>query len=113
MLHGLAAVQASPPPCGKTTPFQLRAEPGRAAVPSWTVPPKVWPDGQLPPAATGTLQAPVGTAARRVAVEFWSPSCPLNWPWTSVEYMILAPPRNTVVPLPLTSQAKPKRGDQF
>src|ERR1700720_819298 len=110
MLHGFDAVQESPPPCGKTTLFQARAEPGKAAVPSWTVPPKVCPVGQLPPVGIATLQAPVGTAARRVEVEFWSPSCPPNWPWTSVEYMMLAPPRNTVVPLPVTSQAKPKRG---
>ena len=93
--------------------FQMTAEPGKVAVPSWTVPPNVCPDGQPTPMTTGTLQAPVGTAARRVAVEFWSPSCPLNWPWTSVEYMILDPPRTTVVPLPVISQAKPKRGDRF
>src|ERR1700680_11575 len=123
MLHGEAVVQESPA-CGKTGPplrpglaltlgSQLTAEGEKAAVPSWSVPPKVCPVGQGAPGANDILQAPVGMAPRAFDVKFWAPSCEPNWPVTNVVYMILDPPRITVVPLPVISQAKPKRGDRF
>src|SRR5579862_432047 len=107
MLHGLRAVQAIPA-CGKAPlppagAFQMTAVPGKVVVPSTFVPPKVCPVGQLPPIGIGTLQAPAGTAMRGFDVKFWAPSCEPNWPVTNVVYMILDPPRITVVPLPVTS----------
>src|ERR1700730_7229549 len=56
--------------------------------------------------------APVGTAAGLVELEFWRPNSPRNVSRTNDEWMTLAPPRTTVVPFPVTSQAKPTRGEK-
>jgi hypothetical protein len=37
----------------------------------------------------------------------------MNMTAVNVEYMMLKPPRTTVVPFPVTSHAKPRRGEKF
>src|ERR1700694_25680 len=88
----------------KTRPFQLRAEPEKAA--DWRLIVPV-PDGQP---ATVFMHPPVwiwaavGTAGTAIAVEFETPFWFRNVTAVNVEKRILNPPRTTVVPLPLTSQ---------
>src|SRR6202035_1315686 len=60
----------------------------------------------VPPAAL--MIAPVGTLERPKALLKARRDSQLI-----VSYTMLAPPRNTVLPLPVTSQAKPKRGAKF
>src|SRR6202171_4380505 len=91
--------------------FQLSWEPVKEVVLRGIVPPAV---GHLFAAAQlfSWIRAPVGTAARLVEKLFWRENSARNVFRTNDEYITLAPPRTTVVPLPLRSQAKPKRGEK-
>src|ERR1700722_5828970 len=110
MLHGAAAVHEGTTPVGKTVPSQLRADPATLVTASVFAPPNVV--GQGFPTPGLMVQAPVGTAATLSAVLFCRlPSCS-KVAMVRTEYMMLNPPRTTVVPLPVTSQAKPRRGEK-
>src|ERR1700681_1014382 len=111
MLHCESTVQESAP-CGKTTPFQLRLEGPNWGWPRLIVPPKVPPAGQVPPMGTVVRQAPVGFWATLPCPPFWGPLS-MNGLAKNDEYITLDAPRTTVVPLPVTSQAKPTRGEKF
>src|SRR6202035_2351436 len=99
----------------KTVPFQLRAALGTLVTASVFEPPKLVPPAcvHVSPTGTATLQAPVGTAATLRAVLFWRLPSWSNVAIVKTEYMILKPPRTTVVPLPVTSQAKPRGGEKY
>src|ERR1700722_3963429 len=60
----------------------------------------------VPPAAL--MMAPVGTLERPKALLKARSDSQLI-----VSYIMVAPPRRTVFPLPVTSQAKPRRGAKF
>src|SRR6266705_4281396 len=115
MLHaGAPPPQESVAPVGKTTPplrrlplivgSQLRLAPGIVALPSTMEPPNVWPPTpeQVCPTGTSILQAPVGMTWRPPPPpKVCCPDC-LNCAVLTIEERTLAPPRSTVVPLPLT-----------
>src|SRR5580692_3240963 len=106
MLQGEAAVQDGWTPEGNTTPFQLAFEILTFVEESVLLPPKV--DVQA-----RSVHAPDGTAATLSAVLFCKlPSCS-RVAIVNTEYMRLYPARTTVVPLPVTSQAIPMRGEKF
>src|ERR1700730_14304350 len=116
MVHGEPGVQESEP-CGKAgalaLALHLRSGGKNVGWPRSIVPPKVWPPcaAQVLPTDTGTLQAPDGSTAMMPAEPFWGPLS-MHALAKSVVYVTLAPPRSTVVPLPVTSQAKPTRGEK-
>jgi hypothetical protein len=79
-------------------------------------PPFTTGEHEVAPRATHPLvwiKAPVGTAAMLVARSFCRENSASIVFRTNDEYITLAPPRTTVVPLPLTSQAKPTRGEKL
>src|SRR6266404_5995434 len=118
MVHCEAFVQAIPL-CGKagTVLLQLRQLGGvqrgpgglNAGWPRSIVPPS-FPDAGQPP-SPGLQEAPDGSTATLPAEPFWGPLS-MNALAKSVVYVTLDPPRSTVVPLPVTSQAKPTRGEK-
>src|SRR5580692_1449782 len=120
MVHGAAAVQERAP-CGKVgvVLLQVRQLPagtqpvggaGRnVGWPRLIVPPK-FPDAGHPP-SPGLQKAPDGSTAMLPAEPFWGPLS-MNALAKSVVYVTLDPPRSTVAPLPVTSQAKPTRGEK-
>src|ERR1700676_2748614 len=118
MVHCAVAVQESWP-CGKAGTVLLQLRPPAGVHVGWPrsiVTPKVLPPtgAHVCPAGTaGTnvLQAPDGSTAMLPAEPFWGPLS-MNALAKNVVYMTLDPPRSTVVPLPVTSQAKPTRGEK-
>src|ERR1700684_1215568 len=78
--------------CGRTG--------GIARLPAVIVPPAV-PPAALMTAPVGTLLSPKALLKASSASQF------------TVSYIMVAPPRSTVFPLPVTSQAKPRRGAKF
>src|ERR1039457_3525335 len=79
---------------GNTVPFQFKLVSGKKATPVAMVP----PPGLTPFAPVGIVAGPRELFSARNDSQF------------SVSYMMPPPPRRTVRPLPVTSQAKPKRG---
>src|ERR1700686_1926734 len=115
MVHGEPGVQESEP-CGKAGALALHLRSGgvNAGWPRSIVRPRAAPPGgwaHVCPTGRETLQAPVGSTAMLPAEPFWGPLS-MNALAKSVVYVTLDPPRSTVVPLPVTSQAKPTRGEK-
>src|SRR5713226_6741066 len=78
--------------CGRTG--------GIARLPAVIVPPAVPPEPSMM-APVGTLERPKALLKARKVSQL------------TVSYTRLVPPRSTVFPRPVTSQAKPKRGAKF
>src|ERR1700732_5181182 len=115
MVHCEPAVQESVP-CGKAGAIALHWRPEAGVNEGWPrsiVPPKVVPPtwAHVFPTGTAVWQAPDGSPAMFPAEPFWGPLS-MNALAKNVVYMTLDPPRSTVVPLPVTSQAKPTRGEK-
>src|SRR4029077_5962312 len=111
MVHGAACVQESPA-CEKVGTVEDQGGGGKGGWPRSVGPPKSPPSGQNPPVSLGSVgQAPEGSTAMFPAEPFWGPLS-MNALAKNVVYMTLDPPRSTVVPLPVTSQAKPTRGEK-
>src|SRR5438445_1726703 len=90
------------------TPFHVREAPPILLTPRLFVPPAV--AGQDIPEAVQFRLAAVGTAPGWAALSFCSPTGFIKV-FRGQEVRIRLPPaRTTVVPLPVTSQARPRRG---
>src|SRR5579864_7174397 len=97
MLQGLAKQLRAVVGNAVPGPFQLICPGPKVTVPTAIEPPAVFPDA--------STMAPVGMVL--IPSELFKAR---NDSQLIVSYIMPPPPRTTVVPLPVTSQAKPKRG---